>query len=202
MLVDGRIDAGIDREFGRMRLSDGAVPSSNSASAIERIRMTENESNDVLVGLQPNGLSTRGNPLRIPRVSISIISIAVTANSDHTWLMESLCAMGLSYWPTSPVQDNFIVDMQGDRAYDFLEQERIIDYSMLVGLNFRESINDEHTPSEAQTPVGVDVKKNVIVTISSDQGLYGGINSTSVKISRALHKLNSGPEKESKYVVL
>ncbi|KAF5790072.1 hypothetical protein HanXRQr2_Chr09g0378741 [Helianthus annuus] len=34
------------------------------------------------------------------------------------------------------------------------------------------------------------VKKNVIVTISSD---CGGINSTSVKISRALHKIiNSG----------
>ncbi|KAL2479165.1 ATP synthase subunit gamma [Forsythia ovata] len=48
----------------------------------------------------------------------------------------------------------------------------------------------------------VDVKKNVIVTISSDKGLCGGINSTSVKISRALHKLNSGPDKESKYVVL
>lgn len=39
---------------------------------------------------------------------------------------------------------------------------------------------------------GVDVKKNVIVTISSDKGLCGGINSTSVKISKALHKLNSG----------
>ncbi|XP_059303706.1 ATP synthase subunit gamma, mitochondrial-like [Lycium ferocissimum] len=48
----------------------------------------------------------------------------------------------------------------------------------------------------------VDVKKNVIVTISADKGLCGGINSTSVKISRALHKLNSGPEKENKYVVL
>lgn len=40
--------------------------------------------------------------------------------------------------------------------------------------------------------VGVDVKKNVIVTISSDKGLCGGINSTSVKISKALHKINSG----------
>lgn len=40
--------------------------------------------------------------------------------------------------------------------------------------------------------LGVDVKKNVIVTISSDKGLCGGINSTSVKISKALHKLNSG----------
>ncbi|KAL6963021.1 hypothetical protein U1Q18_037986, partial [Sarracenia purpurea var. burkii] len=49
---------------------------------------------------------------------------------------------------------------------------------------------------------GIDAKKNVIVTISSDKGLCGGINSTSVKISRALHKLNSGPDKEGKYVVL
>ncbi|EEF30879.1 ATP synthase subunit gamma, mitochondrial [Ricinus communis] len=48
----------------------------------------------------------------------------------------------------------------------------------------------------------VDVKKNVIVTISSDKGLCGGINSTSVKTSRALHKLTSGPEKETKYVIL
>ncbi|XP_027165093.1 ATP synthase subunit gamma, mitochondrial [Coffea eugenioides] len=48
----------------------------------------------------------------------------------------------------------------------------------------------------------VDVKKTVVVTVSSDKGLCGGINSTSVKISRALHKLNSGPEKEAKYVVL
>ncbi|XP_022769251.1 ATP synthase subunit gamma, mitochondrial-like [Durio zibethinus] len=51
-------------------------------------------------------------------------------------------------------------------------------------------------------PQGVDVKKNVVVTISSDKGLRGGINSTSVKISKALHKLNSGPEKETKYVIL
>ncbi|KAM7480094.1 hypothetical protein LguiA_028307 [Lonicera macranthoides] len=48
----------------------------------------------------------------------------------------------------------------------------------------------------------VDVKKNVIVTISSDKGLCGGINTTSVKISRAIQKLNSGPDKESKYVIL
>jgi hypothetical protein len=39
---------------------------------------------------------------------------------------------------------------------------------------------------------GVDVKKNVIVAITSDKGLCGGINSTSVKVSRALHKLTSG----------
>ncbi|KHG00461.1 ATP synthase subunit gamma, mitochondrial [Gossypium arboreum] len=49
---------------------------------------------------------------------------------------------------------------------------------------------------------GADVKKNVVVTISSDKGLCGGINSTSVKISKGLHKLNSGPEKETKYVIL
>jgi hypothetical protein len=40
--------------------------------------------------------------------------------------------------------------------------------------------------------LGVDVKKNVIVTISSDKGLCGGINSTSVKISKALQKMTSG----------
>uniref|UniRef100_A0A5B7C726 ATP synthase subunit gamma n=2 Tax=Davidia involucrata TaxID=16924 RepID=A0A5B7C726_DAVIN len=49
---------------------------------------------------------------------------------------------------------------------------------------------------------GVDVKKNVIVTITSDRGLCGGMNSKAVKISRALCKLNSGPDKESKYVIL
>ncbi|KAJ1697558.1 hypothetical protein LUZ63_006070 [Rhynchospora breviuscula] len=48
----------------------------------------------------------------------------------------------------------------------------------------------------------VDVKKNVIVTISSDKGLCGGINSTSVKVSKALYKLTSGPEKETQYVIL
>ncbi|XP_050228460.1 ATP synthase subunit gamma, mitochondrial [Mercurialis annua] len=48
----------------------------------------------------------------------------------------------------------------------------------------------------------VDVKKNVIVTVSSDKGLCGGINSTAVKNSRAILKLTSGPEKETKYVVL
>ncbi|GLT87109.1 hypothetical protein SLE2022_052080 [Rubroshorea leprosula] len=48
----------------------------------------------------------------------------------------------------------------------------------------------------------VDVKKNVIVTISSDKGLCGGINSTSVKTSKALRKLTSGPDKETTYVIL
>ncbi|XP_020099741.1 ATP synthase subunit gamma, mitochondrial-like [Ananas comosus] len=48
----------------------------------------------------------------------------------------------------------------------------------------------------------VDVKKNVIVTITSDKGLCGGINSTSVKVSKSLFKVTSGPEKETKYVIL
>ncbi|KAG9153216.1 hypothetical protein Leryth_021244 [Lithospermum erythrorhizon] len=48
----------------------------------------------------------------------------------------------------------------------------------------------------------VDVKKNVIVTVSADKGLCGGINSTSVKVSKALYRLTSGPEKENKYVIL
>ncbi|XBJ16043.1 hypothetical protein VPH35_007771 [Triticum aestivum] len=48
----------------------------------------------------------------------------------------------------------------------------------------------------------VNVKKNVIVAITSDKGLCGGINSTSVKVSKALQKMTSGPEKESKYVIL
>ncbi|XP_058754738.1 ATP synthase subunit gamma, mitochondrial [Vicia villosa] len=50
--------------------------------------------------------------------------------------------------------------------------------------------------------IAVDVKKNVVITVSSDKGLCGGINSTSVKISRVLSKLNSGPDKETKYVIL
>ncbi|XP_078445162.1 gamma subunit of Mt ATP synthase [Wolffia australiana] len=49
---------------------------------------------------------------------------------------------------------------------------------------------------------GVDVKKNVIIAITSDKGLCGGINSTSVKISKALYKLTAEPEKETKYVIL
>ncbi|KAL9239454.1 hypothetical protein vseg_013774 [Gypsophila vaccaria] len=48
----------------------------------------------------------------------------------------------------------------------------------------------------------VDVKRTVIVTISADKGLCGGINSTSVKTSRAVQKMNAGPDKENKYVIL
>ncbi|XP_020596130.1 ATP synthase subunit gamma, mitochondrial [Phalaenopsis equestris] len=50
--------------------------------------------------------------------------------------------------------------------------------------------------------LNVDVKKNVVITVTSDKGLCGGINSTSVKVSKALTKIYSGPEKETKYVIL
>eukprot|EP00252_Welwitschia_mirabilis_P006473 TRINITY_DN1735_c0_g1_i1.p1 TRINITY_DN1735_c0_g1~~TRINITY_DN1735_c0_g1_i1.p1 ORF type:complete len:329 (-),score=64.02 TRINITY_DN1735_c0_g1_i1:213-1199(-) len=49
---------------------------------------------------------------------------------------------------------------------------------------------------------GVATNKTVFVTITSDKGLCGGINSTSVKMSKAYHKIESGPEKEAKYVSL
>jgi len=41
---------------------------------------------------------------------------------------------------------------QVDRDCEFLEQERIMDYSLLVGLHFTEASNDDHTPSGAITP--------------------------------------------------
>uniref|UniRef100_A0A0C9RPU0 ATP synthase subunit gamma, mitochondrial n=1 Tax=Wollemia nobilis TaxID=56998 RepID=A0A0C9RPU0_9CONI len=49
---------------------------------------------------------------------------------------------------------------------------------------------------------GIDVKKNVYITVTSDKGLCGGINSTSVKISKAFSKMVSGPDKEAKYVII
>ncbi|KAG2330611.1 hypothetical protein Bca52824_001791 [Brassica carinata] len=54
----------------------------------------------------------------------------------------------------------------------------------------------------ARTKEGIDVKKSVVVTLSSDKGLCGGINSTVVKVSRALYKLNAGPEKDVKLVIV
>uniref|UniRef100_A0A7N1A614 ATP synthase subunit gamma n=1 Tax=Kalanchoe fedtschenkoi TaxID=63787 RepID=A0A7N1A614_KALFE len=48
----------------------------------------------------------------------------------------------------------------------------------------------------------IDVKKNVVITISSDKGLCGGINSTAVKTSKAIHKYSSSPDKENKYIIL
>lgn len=51
---------------------------------------------------------------------------------------------------------------------------------------------------------GISVKKKVIVTVSSDKGLCGGINSTSVKYSKALLRMNAlmGTDKETKYVII
>lgn len=51
---------------------------------------------------------------------------------------------------------------------------------------------------------GVDVKKKIIVVVSSDKGLCGGINSTSVKYSKAMMRMNGlmGADKELKYVVI
>ena len=50
----------------------------------------------------------------------------------------------------------------------------------------------------------VNVKKKVIVVVSSDKGLCGGINSTSVKYTRAMTRINGlqGADKELKYVVI
>ncbi|KMZ62100.1 ATP synthase gamma chain [Zostera marina] len=48
----------------------------------------------------------------------------------------------------------------------------------------------------------MDVKRNIVITVSSDKGLCGGINTTSVKVSKAINRMNSGPEKETKYVIL
>ncbi|KAH7440181.1 hypothetical protein KP509_04G095200 [Ceratopteris richardii] len=47
----------------------------------------------------------------------------------------------------------------------------------------------------------IESKKNVILTISSDRGLCGGINSTSVKFSKAMFTL-SASEEPAKYVIL
>jgi len=53
---------------------------------------------------------------------------------------------------------NIFAYRQVDKDCEFLEQERIMDYSMLVGLHFRGvSCSDAGTPSRssgAQTPTG------------------------------------------------
>lgn len=38
----------------------------------------------------------------------------------------------------------------------------------------------------------MDVKRNIVITVSSDKGLCGGINTTSVKVSKAINRMNSG----------
>lgn len=48
---------------------------------------------------------------------------------------------------------------QVDRDCEFLEQERIMDYSLLVGLHFREATNGSEPPtSDCQTPTGKKAK--------------------------------------------
>lgn len=49
----------------------------------------------------------------------------------------------------------------------------------------------------------IDVSKNVIVTISTDRGLCGGINSTAVKFSRALYNIAGlDADKQKSYVII
>ncbi|XP_073034985.1 phosphatidylinositol 4-phosphate 5-kinase 6-like isoform X1 [Primulina eburnea] len=68
MSVDGRIDAGVDKDMGRMRLSDGASPHHCSAGVLDRGAMAGHDSDDTFSGLPVEGTSTRGSPLRIPKV--------------------------------------------------------------------------------------------------------------------------------------
>ena len=45
---------------------------------------------------------------------------------------------------------------QVDKDCEFLEQERIMDYSLLVGIHFREaSVAGELIPSGARKPIGL-----------------------------------------------
>ncbi|KAI5071009.1 hypothetical protein GOP47_0013260 [Adiantum capillus-veneris] len=47
----------------------------------------------------------------------------------------------------------------------------------------------------------IDTKKNIVLTISSDRGLCGGINSTVVKLSKGIFKLLES-EEPTKYIVI
>ncbi|KAI3472272.1 hypothetical protein Pfo_029760 [Paulownia fortunei] len=68
MSVDGRIDAGVDKDLGGMRLSDGAAPSLWTSGAVDRSGVAGNEGDDALSDLHPDGVISRGTPLRIPKV--------------------------------------------------------------------------------------------------------------------------------------
>lgn len=58
---------------------------------------------------------------------------------------------------------NFMLHRQVDRDCDFLEQERIMDYSLLVGVHFREvsgsgePVTTEMRSSGVRTPTGMYV---------------------------------------------
>ncbi|XP_027066662.2 phosphatidylinositol 4-phosphate 5-kinase 5-like isoform X2 [Coffea arabica] len=63
MSVDGRIDAGIDKEFARIPTPDAAAGRHSSAGTSDRNGMDES-----FAGLQIEDVSTRGSPIRIPKV--------------------------------------------------------------------------------------------------------------------------------------
>ncbi|KAK6124662.1 hypothetical protein DH2020_041594 [Rehmannia glutinosa] len=63
--VDGRIEAGVDKDLGNMRLSDGAASSLWTYGGGDR---SGNEGDDAFAGLQPDSAVSRGTPLRIPKV--------------------------------------------------------------------------------------------------------------------------------------
>lgn len=48
----------------------------------------------------------------------------------------------------------------------------------------------------------IDSKKTVILTISSDRGLCGGINSSVVKLSKGLYRMNAESGEPTKYLIL
>lgn len=68
MSVDGRLDAGVDKDLGGMRLSDCAAPSPWTTDAVDRIGSAGTDGEDNFVGLHGEGLSCRGTPIRIPKV--------------------------------------------------------------------------------------------------------------------------------------
>ncbi|KAK6149065.1 hypothetical protein DH2020_016590 [Rehmannia glutinosa] len=64
--VDGRIEAGVDKDLGNMRLSDGAA----SLWTYGGGDRSGNEGDDAFAGLQPDSAVSRGTPLRIPKLGI------------------------------------------------------------------------------------------------------------------------------------
>ncbi|CAK9184048.1 unnamed protein product [Ilex paraguariensis] len=67
MSVDGRLDGGVDKEFSRMRMLDGGGPC--GSDPLDRNLMGGREFvDDAMAGLQLRDVSTRGSPIRIPKV--------------------------------------------------------------------------------------------------------------------------------------
>ncbi|KAK4487376.1 hypothetical protein RD792_005997 [Penstemon davidsonii] len=75
---------------------------------------------------------------------------------------------------------------QVDRDCEFLENERIMDYSLLVGLHFTEAANDDQTPPGARTPVdNVNLESDSIPRLSRvdvDQLLLDPAGWASIKL--------------------